>query len=100
MSHVVLCFPQGEVLQFAVCTGCVVNCHLEHDMLIARRRKDSSLPATCACRRCVRKLYKTDAADDNRTMKKKASFINRRFGRFGKTKDKKEGVKSPDTNKV
>eukprot|EP00019_Armaparvus_languidus_P000930 CAMPEP_0168605070 /NCGR_PEP_ID=MMETSP0420-20121227/15715_1 /TAXON_ID=498008 /ORGANISM="Pessonella sp." /LENGTH=647 /DNA_ID=CAMNT_0008644391 /DNA_START=380 /DNA_END=2323 /DNA_ORIENTATION=- len=91
---------QGEVLQFAVCTGCLINCHLEHDVLLARRRKDSSLPSTCGCRRCVKKVYKSSDAVDDRTFKKKSSFINRRFGRFGKTKDKKDStVKSPETTK-
>jgi hypothetical protein len=49
---------QGNVTQYNVCTACVINCHSEHDMLVARRKPDSVKSAACACRRCVRKLYK------------------------------------------
>jgi hypothetical protein len=49
---------QGNVTQYNVCTACVINCHSEHDMLVARRKPDSVKAAACACRRCVRKLYK------------------------------------------
>jgi hypothetical protein len=47
--------------QFLVCTACLVNCHVDHDLLLARRKTDSiKTPLVCSCRRCVRKLYKAD----------------------------------------